>query len=161
MKAPLLCLLLLAGVGACRATKPANAALASDVSGWPLFGAELGPVEPIELEALLDGAGANDGRAFVVQGTVESVCARKGCWMVLADGERSMRVTFKDYGFFVPTDIAGRRVRCEGVFAVEEVPVDEARHYLEDEGRHAEAALVTEPQREFVFEATGVRVAAQ
>jgi hypothetical protein len=145
--------LLLAVPGvACTATS------GQDTSDWPLFGEELEAEAPVSLASLLDESEANAGGTFVVDAAVESVCPKKGCWMMLADGDRTMRVTFKDYGFFVPMDIAGRTVRIAGVFDVQEVPVDEARHYLEDAGRHEEAAAITEPQRSFVFEATGVRV---
>lgn len=165
----LLALTVLPLLGACAAGTPPHVAPPSAVpsslepgpSGlepWPLFGAELGPVQPLPLGALLDASAERAGTTVTVEGTVESVCPKKGCWMVLRDGDRTMRVTFKDYGFFVPMDIAGRRVCCEGVFSVEETPVDEARHYLEDAGRHEEAARITAPVPSFVFEATGVRV---
>ena len=41
-----------------------------------------------------------------VTGKVENVCLKKGCWMTIKnpDGE-PMRVTFKDYAFFMPMDI--------------------------------------------------------
>src|SRR5262245_4436619 len=53
-----------------------------------------------------------DGAALVLEGEVNEVCLRKGCWMTLAAGERELRVTFQDYGFFVPTDCAGAAVRA-------------------------------------------------
>lgn len=95
-----------------------------------------------------------------VYGTVESVCQNKGCWMNItgADGEE-MFVRFKDYGFFVPMDISGKKVIMEGKAFRELVAVDELRHYAEDEGKSAEEiAAITEPKEEFRFEATGVIV---
>ena len=44
------------------------------------------------------------------------------------------------------------------MFDIKETPVEEARHYLEDAGRHDEAERITEPQRDFVFVATGVKL---
>jgi hypothetical protein len=112
----------------------------------------------VPIEALLAAPEAHDGQTLTVAGTVQEVCMKKGCWMTLAAGEREMRVTFQDYGFFVPTDSQGARVRAEGRFAITLVPVEEARHYLEDAGRHAEAAAITAPVPSFTFVATGVEL---
>ena len=46
---------------------------------------------------------------------VRRACEKKGCWMELAGAEGigpGMRVTFKDYGFFVPKDSRGRWARA-------------------------------------------------
>ena len=41
-------------------------------------------------------------------GKITDVCVKKGCWMKLDMGnDKVVRVTFKDYGFFVPTDASG------------------------------------------------------
>ena len=41
-------------------------------------------------------------------GKIIDVCTKKGCWMKLDMGNNNaVRVTFKDYGFFVPTDASG------------------------------------------------------
>jgi hypothetical protein len=67
-----------------------------------------------------------------VKGTVTEVCQAKGCWMKidLGDGE-TMRVKFKDYGFFVPKDAAGKTAIMHGVAKKEEVSVDELKHLAE------------------------------
>jgi len=124
------------------------------------FGAPLSaPRERIvPVQELLAAPERHDGATLIVEGTVSSVCPKKGCWMILGAGEREMRVTFQDYGFFVPLDAGGALVRAEGRFAITEVPVDEARHYLEDAGQHAEAAAITEPVKSYTFVATGVEL---
>ena len=89
---------------------------------------------------------------------VEEVCQAKGCWMKvdLGNGEQAM-VKFKDYGFFMPKDIAGKEVVLNGKAFVNEVPVDEQRHYAEDAGQSAEEiAKITEPKKTFSFVADGV-----
>jgi hypothetical protein len=97
-----------------------------------------------------------DGQTLVVEGVVTEVCPKKGCWMTMHEGGQTMRITFKDYGFFVPLDCAGSIARIEGVFAIREVPEGEAKHYLEDAGRHEEAAKIEGPVRSPTFVATGV-----
>lgn len=47
--------------------------------------------------------------------------------------ERGIRVTFKDYGFFVPLDSKGMKARAEGVVEVKNLSKDEVDH-LESEG---------------------------
>ena len=74
----------------------------------------------------------------------------------LDNGEQVM-VKFKDYGFFMPKDIAGKEVIVNGKAYVKEVSVDEQRHYAEDGGESKEAiAAITEPKRTYSFEADGV-----
>ncbi|MGZ5441697.1 MAG: DUF4920 domain-containing protein [Thermoanaerobaculia bacterium] len=72
----------------------------------------------------------------VVEGVVTNACERKGCWMQLQpapDADQSVRVTFKDYGFFVPLDSKGMKARAEGVTTVKKLSKAEADH-LEEEG---------------------------
>ena len=93
-----------------------------------------------------------------VEGKVTSVCQKKGCWMNVesADGSE-MFVRFKDYGFFMPLDLAGQEVVMQGKAYKEVVSVDELRHYAEDEGKSpAEIAQITEPKAEYRFMASGV-----
>jgi hypothetical protein len=78
---------------------------------------------------------ANLNKPVRVQATVEEVCQMKGCWIVLTDGSRDVRVTFKDYGFFVPKDLAGKTVIAEGVIAEKTISEKTARHYAEDAGK--------------------------
>ena len=89
---------------------------------------------------------------------VEQVCQAKGCWMKvdLGNNEQVM-VKFKDYGFFMPKNIAGKEVIMNGKAYVEEVSVNEQRHYLEDAGATAEEiAAITEPKKTLSFLADGV-----
>ena len=89
---------------------------------------------------------------------VTDVCQAKGCWMKLQlkDGHETM-VRFKDYGFFMPKDIAGKEVIVNGLAFVEEMSVDDQKHYAEDEGlSEEEIAKITQPKKTFSFEADGV-----
>jgi hypothetical protein len=59
-------------------------------------------------------------RPVVVEGTITRECTEKGCWMQIAPtaAGAGIRVTFKDYGFFIPQSMVGRRARMEGVSKV-------------------------------------------
>lgn len=88
---------------------------------------------------------------------VNEVCQSKGCWMKLDMGFDEIKVTFKDYGFFMPKNIAGEEVIVEGVAFIKEMSVDEQRHYAEDANKsEEEIAQITEPKKTFSFEARGV-----
>jgi hypothetical protein len=95
-----------------------------------------------------------------VEGTVESVCKVKGCWMKVKTGDgQTMRVTFKDYGFFVPKDIVGKTVVVEGTAENTTTPVAKLRHYAEDAGKpKEEIEKITAPETALTFVADGVIV---
>jgi hypothetical protein len=78
---------------------------------------------------------------------------------VKMDDGQTMRVTFKDYGFFVPKDIAGKNIVFEGNAKTKTTSIEELRHYAEDAGKSKdEIAKITEPKTELTFEANGVLV---
>ena len=124
------------------------------------FGKKINDKSAIEASELPARMGAKESMETKVKGTVESVCQAKGCWMkVKMDNGETMRVTFKDYGFFVPKDIAGKTVVVEGVAKKSTTPVSELRHYAQDAGKSAEEiAKITDPKEELAFVAEGVIV---
>ena len=92
--------------------------------------------------------------------TVKEVCQAKGCWMTLKlEDSSEVLVRFKDYGFFVPKNIAGQEVIVNGKAYVAETSVEELRHYAEDAGKsQEEIEQITEPERTYAFLADGVLV---
>jgi hypothetical protein len=123
-------------------------------------GAKFNPNGAISTKQLVQKLTQADTVAAKVQGTVESVCQAKGCWMqVKLDDGQTMRVTFRDYGFFVPKDIAGKTVVFEGRAFQKVTPVKLLKHYAEDAGKSKEEiAAITEPERAIAFVADGVVV---
>ena len=95
-----------------------------------------------------------------LQGTIAEVCQAKGCWMnVNLQDNAQVFVRFKDYGFFVPTNSSGKSVVMNGIAFIEEMSVDEQRHYAEDNGATKdEIAKITTPKRTLRFEADGVQI---
>lgn len=90
----------------------------------------------VEVFEHLDGS---DTAEMQLQAQVVSVCQVKGCWMVLdLDGGTQARVTFKDYGFFVPIDILGKEVMVKGVAQMSEVSEKDRKHYARDAGQSEE-----------------------
>lgn len=124
------------------------------------FGAMTDAANAITYDELIPKMATTDSLAVKVSGKVGEVCQKKGCWMTLVSdqpGQPEMRVTFKDYAFFMPKDLAGKRVVVDGYAIVEETPVDVLRHYAEDAGKSKEEIeKITEPKREVAYEAAGV-----
>lgn len=100
-----------------------------------------------------------DSVAVKFKSDVKSVCQSKGCWMRMDLGEEEAMVKFKEYAFFMPKDIAGQEVIVDGYAFVEEMSVDEQRHYAEDAGKTPEeVAAITEPKRTLSFMSSGVLI---
>ena len=108
---------------------------------------------PLPLSAVLGNP--EDGRKVLVEGVVRRACTQMGCWMELApvEGGQGVRVTFKDYGFFVPTDSAGAKARVQGTVKVAQLSAAQAEHLRAEGGSMAAGA-----QREVQLVATGVEL---
>ena len=72
--------------------------------------------------------------SFGLEATVAKVCQKKGCFLIAKQGQESIRIAFKDYGFFVPTDIANRTVTLVGTLVQDEVTPKQAKHLSKDLG---------------------------
>ena len=118
--------------------------------------------EEISRENILnfEQASKADGVTSVkIQGEITQTCSKKGCWMTLAvKGQDELRVTFKDYGFFVPKEgVEGKSAIVEGQLIKSVTEVETLRHFAEDAGKSKEEiAAITEPKEEYSFIASGV-----
>jgi len=115
-----------------KATKSSNQTSAEVVKR----GAPLGDSPSVALADVLKEPQKFADKAVLVEGVIERVCTNKGCWMELAPvagSKDGVRVTFKDYGFFVPVNSQGMRAKAEGLFSVKTLTKEKADHY-EGEG---------------------------
>lgn len=158
-------LLMIMGLATAFACQPAsesrqaeNAAAVQEKELWQHYGEDIsaeGAVEAGEIARLAEG---KDSLYVKVRAEVLGSCPMKGCWMKvkLADGEE-MRVTFKDYGFFVPKDLDGEEAIFEGYLSKTVTDVETLHHYAEDEGAsEEEIQSITSPEEAYTFEATGI-----
>ena len=119
------------------------------------FGASLPEAgHAMTLADLLADADRYLDREVKVTTSVAQVCQKKGCFFIAEDESHTARVSFKDYGFFVPSDISGRTVTLAGELKRKDLSAEQAEHYNED--MKAESTLRPGPQYEIV--ATSVRV---
>jgi hypothetical protein len=121
-------------------------------------GAPLGDSPSVAFADVLKEPQKYADKVVTIEGVAERVCTSKGCWMEIAPkaGAESVRVTFKDYGFFVPTSSKNFKVKAEGKFAVKVLTKEKADHY-EGEGarikRNADGTA-----NEVTFVAVGVEL---
>lgn len=125
---------------------------------WESFGAQITADHAVPVSDVIDQFAMDTESPFKISGTLHEVCAEKGCWTKVQTEEgRIVRMTFKDYGFFLPTNAAGRQIVAEGVGFLKETSVEELRHYAKDAQKtDEEIAAITEPKVEYMFEASGV-----
>jgi hypothetical protein len=123
------------------------------------YGEVISAEDALTLASLTEKLADNDSIALTLKGTIEKTCEKKGCWMTVTDENGAVtRVTFKDYGFFVPTEGAeGKDVVFEGIAKRKITDVATLRHFAEDEGKSQEEIdAITEPKEEIEFVASGV-----
>ena len=132
--------------------------------GVTVYGEDFAVERVQSFDEVLETLKTAESTETVMKVRVEKVCKMKGCWMTAVDpngGEEEFFVKFKDYGFFVPIDFVDdgpKEVLIKGSAYVETTSVDELRHYAEDEGKSKEEiALITEPQVQYKFMASGVK----
>ena len=137
------------------AQPPAGHAKHGDTYGAKIT--EAGAINITEVPAMLK---TKDTVAVKVIAKVENSCSKKGCWMNLViDDKNKAFVKMKDYGFFVPTEIAGKTIVLDGIAFTEQTSVAELKHYAEDAKKSkAEIDAIKESKKEIRFLANGILV---
>ncbi len=129
-----------------------------DTVGMSYYGEKITPDSAVSVGDLATLMGDKTELACKVTGEIEAVCQKKGCWMDIKNpnGE-SVRITFKDYGFFMPKDASGKKAIMLGLAKVEETSIADLQEYAKDAGKTSEEVkAITTPKKELVFEASGV-----
>lgn len=128
------------------------------ISGW--YGEEFVVEDVVPASQLADLSPDSLTSEVIIEAEIMECCRKKGCWMKVDMGNgKSMRVSFKDYGFFVPLNADGRIATMKGFATIDTVDVEMLRHFAEDAGKSKEEiAAITAPEFELSFEATGVLI---
>ncbi len=99
------------------------------------FGAPLDLSLPmVELKSLMQNAEQKLGEKHLIFTKIAKVCQKKGCFFIAQQDDMVVRVSFKDYGFFIPTDSSNKPVMMSGELVKVEVSQDKAEHYNADLG---------------------------
>ena len=84
----------------------------------------------------------NDPEKFVgqnvrIEGKVSDVCQKMGCWMVISEADKHMRITTKDHKFFVAKDGAGNHCHIEGKVISRELDPERTAHFESETSKDA------------------------
>jgi hypothetical protein len=87
----------------------------------------------VALGKVLDDPAAHAG-AVVIEGKVSDVCQKKGCWTVLSNGARTLRITMKDHAFGIPKDASGATAQFKGELVAKPLDPKTVAHYASEAG---------------------------
>ena len=121
------------------------------------FGAPLAAdVVALPLAEVMARADRFVDRPVVVTARIDRVCQKKGCFFIARDGNSIVRVSFKDYSFFIPSDTGGKRAVFEGVLESVSVSAEDAAHYSKDLGDAKPSMLEAGPA--YTIVASAIRI---
>jgi hypothetical protein len=122
------------------------------------FGKPLSLKKTLGLQEAIRQPAKYQNQRVLLEGKISDVCQMKGCWLMLSDGERAIRIKFEGYSFFVPKDSKGKKVRAEGRLSQETLSEEMARHYAAEQTTKSDVSAIKGPQQVVTFEATGVAI---
>ena len=118
-----------------RLSEPVEVTATHEVFGAPLQNTE----SAISLSQLVEEGAAYQDQQVLVETRIAKVCQKKGCFFIAQDGEVTARISFADYGFFIPTDSSGKSVVLLGTYSRQVVSPAEAEHFALDLGETSQA----------------------
>jgi len=146
---------------ACQTSSHDAVAQETSPSEMTAYGDAITPDGAIGVDEFMKAMSTTDSLATKLDCAIITSCTVKGCWMdvELPDGG-SMKVRFRDYGFFVPKQgLEGKRAIMQGSATRETFDVATLRHYAEDAGKSKEEIeAITEPKYVLTFLADGVLI---
>ena len=159
-----LCLLLLClPLAACGRAPASGEAAAAPAATSPelAFGAGVKLAEATPIDAILADPKAYQGKSVRVEGMITDVCPRRGCWFDMAGGGPGKKLQFKvtDGEMVFPVDAKGKYAVAEGVVAVRELSIEQARRQAEyrskEYGIPYDPASITRPTVSVRLDGTG------
>lgn len=119
------------------------------------FGAAFALAEAQPLSAVL--AAGVPTTPVKVTGTVGDVCQKKGCWMVIKDGEATARVLVANHAFAIPMDGKDKAAIVEGTIEVRQLTEANVEHLKHD----GDSSIQGDgPRQEYFLHATAVELSA-
>lgn len=95
------------------------------------------------------------GKQTLINTAIKKVCQKKGCFFIAQIDEQVVRISFKDYGFFIPTDSINKEVQVMGELIQTRLTEQSAKHYREDLGLAKEKLVAGDT---YAFVATGIAI---
>jgi hypothetical protein len=133
----------------------APAALATTYGKAPSAG------DPVKVSELLASPDKYVGKTVKVEGLITDVCAKRGCWMVIAGDKEFESIRFKvdDGVIVIPMEAKGKKAVAEGTFTkiemTKEQAIEQAKHHAEEQKKPFDPASVTGPTVVYQLKGTG------
>ena len=111
----------------------------------------LDDAKTLPVAKLLTDVEAHEGKYVRVSGTIDAVCERRGCWLLMSDDEAELFVKFTCpiEGRLIPEAVVGHEAVVEGTLNVREISEDMARHLEGEAGATPEEVdAIVGPQRQ-------------
>jgi hypothetical protein len=127
--------------------------------GSTLYGKEFSaPKTVITVKELTSDADKYNDKEIVVKGKVSDVCQEMGCWMVLSDGKKLIRVE-TGHEFFLPKDSYSYNAVVSGKFNIITISEKKARHFAEESKNPLiKPEDIKGPQKVYQILATGIKL---
>ncbi|WP_293747241.1 DUF4920 domain-containing protein [uncultured Paraglaciecola sp.] len=86
----------------------------------------------LSMENLVVDSSTHLTKPFQVEARIAKVCQKKGCFFIAQQDQHILRVSFRDYGFFIPTDSSGKTVTLAGELVQKDLSPEQAAHFKAD-----------------------------
>jgi hypothetical protein len=97
------------------------------------FGVKLDSALPkLSMASLVTDSNSHLAKPFQVEARIANVCQKKGCFFIAQQAQHILRVSFRDYGFFIPTDSSGKTVILAGELVKKDISPEQAAHFKAD-----------------------------
>lgn len=111
-----------------RLSEPVEVTETSETFGQPINN----ELPKVDLSMLTDSPEKYLNQPFLLTTRVAKVCQKKGCFFIAQKGPDILRVAFKDYGFFIPTDSKHKAVTLNGTLTKKMLTKEQAAHFNQD-----------------------------
>lgn len=117
--------------------------------------------ETTKISDLIANADKYVGKTVKVEGLITDVCAKRGCWMMIASDKEFQSVRFKveDGVIVIPMEAKGKKAVAEGTFTkielTKEQALEHAKHMAEEQGKPFDPNSVTGPSTVYQLKGTG------
>lgn len=97
------------------------------------FGVKLDHSLPkLSMASLVTDPSSHLTKPFQVEARIAKVCQKKGCFFIAQQDQHILRVSFRDYGFFIPTNSSGKTVTLAGKLVQKFISPKQAAHFKTD-----------------------------
>lgn len=97
------------------------------------FGVKLDNSLPkLSMQDLVTDSPSYLAKPFQVEARIAKVCQKKGCFFIAQQQQHILRVSFRDYSFFIPTDSSGKTVILAGELIQRQMSPKQAAHFKAD-----------------------------